>query len=497
MHRAASAGELPLRPEDVVVVINADDPDSRAIADHYKATWGVTREVTVRLGNAHDVSTSKATTARNAVSGLNAKALALCFTKPSRVAGNNSITSVMAHGYSTSWSATGPAYGKPAANVPRAVLVNDVRVINRARAATGTKPAGTIYVLLANDGGGTAPRGDMRAGQVTTTAANALRAKLPATVKLEVIDNRKGCAGNCPGNYLQGRSDVLAFFGSMYGLAGWETNTVLPGAYADHVTSHSGILPDGYDQFPITQFTATATHSSGTVVEPWMSNSVTTARQFARVDSFSVAYFAQGRSFAEAIYRAVERPWRLLIIGDPLCAPYADVQPVLPPPIDEQPQPEQPTTPQPGEVKALYEFLSGTTANITATIGDPLVQSTSWQRFTSIGGGKLTNANSLAHYPVSWTGTSEVTITGLTWTGTPNYQMIMGTAQGRGLVVLPDGSIVRNDSETPVAPKGSVLAGKMVNLTISLDPPMDITWFGCSPNQANAWQGSIQELRIR
>lgn len=79
-------GDLPLNPADVVVVVNADDPASRAIADKYKATWGVTREVTVHLGNAHNVSISKATTARNAVSSINAKALALCFTKPSRVA---------------------------------------------------------------------------------------------------------------------------------------------------------------------------------------------------------------------------------------------------------------------------------------------------------------------------------------------------------------------------------------------------------------------------
>src|SRR5690606_7863087 len=152
-----------------------------------------------------------------------------------------------------------------------------------------------------------------------------------------------------------------------------------------------------------------------------------------------------------------------------------------------------------GEVIALYEFRDVSTANLSATIGRDLSQPVAWQRFTSVSNGKLTNTNALAHYPVSWTGVTEVTITGLTWSGTPNYQMIMGTAQNRGLVVLPDGSVVRNDlgGDVTVAPRGAVQSGKLINLTITLSPPMNVTWFGASPGAGNAWQGSMQELRVR
>jgi hypothetical protein len=475
-----------LSPSDVVVVVNANDPQSRAIANAYKATWGVTREVVLNLGSGHSIGTTAFNTERNKLSAIPAQALALCFTVPTRVAEVNGITSAFTYGYSTSYTTTASGYGKPSAAIKRAVLVNDVRLITAGRAATGTKPAGTIYVVLANDGGGTAPRGDARAPQVTGAAGDRIRAKLPINVKLVVQDNRQGCAGECPGNELVGKTDVVGYFGSMYKIGQWGTNAVRPGAYADNLTSTSGNLPTGQGQTPITAFVPS--FSSGTVTEPWMSSSTNTARQFMRVDTFSVAYYGQGRSFAEAAYRSVERPWRLLIIGDPLAAPYANVTPTVPvPPTPEPPAPEPPPT---GSVIGSWSFGSFT----PTTIPGMVLASGS----ASITGGKLTNSVSYTYWTLTAPGVKSVTLTGFVPTSL-NYQYILTTPNGKGLIMLPDGSLQDNagSGDVQVLPPGSLKVGTSYTGTFTLPVARDFTSFGASPGAGNAWQGSFGGLELR
>lgn len=480
---------LPLSPSDVVVVVNANDPTSRALADLYKATWGVTREVVMNLGNNESIGTTAFNTERNKLANIPAKALALCFQRPTRVNDVNGITSALTYGYSTSYSTTASGYGKPDAAIKRAVLVYSAEVVTRGKASTGTKPKGTIYTVLANDGGGTAPRGDARAGQVTGAAGDRIRARLPQGVNLVVQDNRKGCAGECPGNELVGKTDVLAYFGSMYKVAQWGTNTVLTGAYADNLTSTSGNLPTGQGQTPITAFLPSAT--SGTVVEPWMTNSTTTARQFMRVDTFSVAYFGQGRSFAEAAYRAVERPWRLLIIGDPLAAPYADVTPTTPPPAPEPP----PTTPPTGIVIGSWTFASGSPASIAGNPGPPLVLASGT---ATIIGQRLNNSTSFTYWTASLPGVRTVTLTAFT-PSSLNYQYILTTANSKGLIMLPDGSVQDNagGSDVQVLPPGTLKVGTAYTGTFTLPVPRDFTGFGAIPGAGNAWQGTVGGLEVR
>jgi hypothetical protein len=487
-----SAGELPLKPSDVVVVVNANDPQSRAIADHYKATWGVTREVVLNLGNAQSIGTTAFNTERNKLGSINAQAFALCFTVPTRVNEVNGITSAITYGYTTPTSTTAATgYGKPSAAIKRATLVPSIDVINRARAATGTKPKGTIYTVLANDGGGTAPRGDARAPQVTGAAGDRIRARLPQGVNFVVQDNRQGCAGECSGNELVGKTDVLAYFGSMYKIAQWGTNTVLPGAYADNLTSTSGNLPTGQGQTPITAFLPSAT--SGTVAEPWASSSTNTARQFMRVDTFSVAYFGQGQSFAQAAYRAVERPWRLLIIGDPLCAPYANVTPTAPPPV--QPPPVEP--PPTGAVLGKWSFASGNPASIAGSVGPALVLASGT---ATISGGALSTTSDHTYWTTNVTGVKEVRLEGFIPQGAKpmDYQYIVTNQDGRGLIMLPDGSVLDNTAgDRPVLPAGTLKVGTAWTGTMTLPSPMTVRYFGAAPGAGNAWQGRLAGMEFR
>jgi hypothetical protein len=484
-----TAGDLPLKPSDVVVVVNANDPQSRAIADHYKATWGVTREVVLNLGSGQSIGTTAFNTERNKLGSINAQAFALCFTVPTRVAENNGITSAITYGYTTPTSTTAATgYGRPSAAIKRATLVPSIDVINKARAATGTKPQGTIYTVLANDGGGTAPRGDARAPQVIGAAGDRIRALLPMNVKLVVQDNRKGCAGECAGNELVGKSDVLAYFGSMYKIAQWGTNTVLPGAYADNLTSTSGNLPTGQGQTPITAFLPSAT--SGTVAEPWASTSTNTARQFMRVDTFSVAYFGQGQSFAQAAYRAVERPWRLLIIGDPLCAPYADVTPITPGPITPPV-----VTPPTGAVLGNWSFASGNPASIAGSVGPALVLASGT---ATISGGNLSTTADHTYWTVNVANVTQVRLEGFTPSAL-TYQYIVTNADGKGLIMLPDGSVVDNTAggDRPVLPAGTLKVGTAWTGTMALPSPMAVRQFGAAPGQGNAWQGRMTGMEFR
>jgi hypothetical protein len=474
-----------------VVVVNANDPQSRAIADHYRATWGTTREVVLNLGSGQSIGTAAFNAERNKLGALPAAALALCFTVPTRVNENNGITSAITYGYRTPTSTTAASgYGKPSANIKRATLVYSKDAIDKARAATGTKPKGTIYTVLANDGGGTAPRGDARAPQVIGAAGDRIKARLPQGVNFVVQDNRKGCAGECAGNELTGKTGVLAYFGSMYKIGQWGTNTVLPGAYADNLTSTSGNLPAGQGQTPITAFLPSAT--SGTVAEPWASSSTNTARQFMRVDTFSIAYFGQGQSFAQAAYRAVERPWRLLIIGDPLCAPYADVTPTEPPPVEPPIIVDPPPT---GSVLGKWSFASGNPASIAGSVGPALVLASGT---ATIAGGNLSTTASYTYWTTNVAGVKEVRLEGFTPSAL-TYQYIVTNADGKGLIMLPDGAVVDNTAggDRPVLPAGTLKVGTAWTGTMTLPSPMAVRQFGAAPGQGNAWRGTVAGMELR
>ena len=176
-----------------------------------------------------------------------------------------------------------------------------VSYLRAAAAADGAKPPGTIYYLK-NDN----VRSTCRAPGFDEAVAD-LRA---LGVKAAVLD------GILP----EHKSDVQ---GAMIGTAdfSWASSgsTIRPGAICENLTSYGGILTEGAGQTPLTEFLRHgAAASSGTVVEP-----------FALQDKFPVpdmhVYYARGCSLAESYYQSVFGPFQLLIVGDPLCRPWADI----------------------------------------------------------------------------------------------------------------------------------------------------------------------------
>jgi len=115
-----------------------------------------------------------------------------------------------------------------------------------------------------------------------------------------------------------------ALMGAMLGTPNYDwagkRNKILPGGIVENLTSTSGVLHEANSQTAMTELIrAGAAGTSGTVYEPF-------ALQFKFPTPLLHVYYASGCTLAEAYHLAVESPYQLLIIGDPLCRPYGDDQ---------------------------------------------------------------------------------------------------------------------------------------------------------------------------
>jgi hypothetical protein len=171
--------------------------------------------------------------------------------------------------------------------------------LRRAVQADGTRPRGTIY-FMANQGKRSRPRDQCYAAVAAQIQALGVRA-----VVLQ---------GGLP----RGANDVM---GLMAGLAGFDWsatgNTILPGAICEHLTSLGGVLKANAAHTPLTEFLRHgAAGASGTVREPF------DIQAKFPLPSLHLHY-VRGCSLAEAFYQSVSGPYQLLIVGDPLCQPWA------------------------------------------------------------------------------------------------------------------------------------------------------------------------------
>jgi uncharacterized protein (TIGR03790 family) len=102
------------------------------------------------------------------------------------------------------------------------------------------------------------------------------------------------------------------------------TNTYLPGAIADHLTSSGGVLASYNDQMPASRWLdAGVTGSYGTVSEPcnyW--------QKFPN-PQIVMAHYLSGETLIEAYWKSVKWPMQGVFVGEPLAKPYARSAPVM------------------------------------------------------------------------------------------------------------------------------------------------------------------------
>ncbi len=173
--------------------------------------------------------------------------------------------------------------------------------LRRSALADGTHPDGTIYYMR---------NGDVR----STTRQPGFQAAVAELNALGV--DAEVLQGKIP----LGRKAVL---GLMAGTRSFDWpgsgSTILPGAICEHLTSFGGVLNRSSSQMPLTEFLRRgAAGASGTVIEPY---SIQAKFPLPAIQ----VHYARGCSLAEAFYQSVSGPYQLLIVGDPLCRPWARI----------------------------------------------------------------------------------------------------------------------------------------------------------------------------
>ena len=180
-----------------------------------------------------------------------------------------------------------------------------VNYLTRGKQADFTNPKGTIYYVKNGNVRSTTRDNGYEAAVATLRAAG---------VQAEVIRGTKDSDMALP----KGRSDVqglmTGYFEHFWGISG---STIQPGAICENFTSYGGVLSGIRKQSLLCNFLRYgAVASSGTVVEP-----------FAIADKFPhpwiQVHYVKGSSVAEAFYQSVRTPYQLIMVGDPLCQPWA------------------------------------------------------------------------------------------------------------------------------------------------------------------------------
>ena len=186
--------------------------------------------------------------------------------------------------------------------VERGNTVDEVlSYLGRSSLADGTHPRGTIYYMQNSDIRSKARHGIFPA---------AVRALKQLGVEAEILQ------GELP----LGKDDVQ---GLMTGTKtfNWKSSrsSILPGAICEHFTSHGGRLSVPTGQTSLSEFLRYgAAGASGTVTEPY-------ALAYKFPDAMIQVHYARGCTLAEAFYQSVAGPYQLLIVGDPLCRPWANI----------------------------------------------------------------------------------------------------------------------------------------------------------------------------
>lgn len=174
-----------------------------------------------------------------------------------------------------------------------------ISYLQRAAVADGKRPRGTIYFMRNND--------------IRSTTRHACFDAVAAQINGLGVEARV-MQGTIP----TGATNIM---GLMTGTPTFDLATarvtILPGAICEHLTSAGGMMASNGSQTPLTQFLKFgAAGASGTVIEP-------TAVQAKFPLPTLQLHYARGCSLAESFYQSISGPYQILIVGDPLCQPWA------------------------------------------------------------------------------------------------------------------------------------------------------------------------------
>ncbi|WP_146449231.1 hypothetical protein [Bythopirellula polymerisocia] len=185
--------------------------------------------------------------------------------------------------------------------VPGNTVDEIVWYLKRAAGADGTKPKGTIYYVKNKT---------IRSTVRDKDFAEAARQVRLAGVNAEVIEgffpeNKQNVAGVTCGRHVVNPAGSHCRF--------------LPGSFFDNLTSAGGQFLPQNKQTCISEFLRMgAAGACGTVVEP-----LALPPKFPNATLFP--HYVHGCSMAESFYQSLAAPFQQILVGDPLCQPWATI----------------------------------------------------------------------------------------------------------------------------------------------------------------------------
>ncbi len=309
--------------QQLAIVVNADDPQSKRIADYYQIKRGIPDENIIRVKLPVDkksIGREKFEQIYQQVKNRTPAYIqfyALAWSQPFR-AGCMSMTSAFAFGYDEAYCAKGcnstrqSAYFNSATRRPYHDLgirptmmlagssVEQVRnMIDRGVAADATYPKGTAYLVSTSD----------KARNVRSQFYPLVADKLGQRIKIRIENT----------DALTGRSDVLFYITGLKRVEKIDSNHFLNGAIADHLTSTGGVLFGGRQMSILRWLEAGATASYGTVVEP-----CAFPQKFPH-PAIVIDRYTRGETLIESYWKSVAWPGQGLFVGEPLASPYAGI----------------------------------------------------------------------------------------------------------------------------------------------------------------------------
>lgn len=124
-------------------------------------------------------------------------------------------------------------------------------------------------------------------------------------------------------DYIENKPDVLFYFTGVAQVAKLDSNTFVPGAIADHLTSAGGMLTNSFQMSSLRWLEAGATGSYGAVIEP-----CNFVEKFPN-PGIVVSRYTQGETLIEAYWKSVVMPGQGIFIGEPLAKPYGGYRAAL------------------------------------------------------------------------------------------------------------------------------------------------------------------------
>jgi len=309
--------------QQLAIVVNENDPQSRRIADYYQLKRGIPDEniISVNLPNdKKNIGGKKFEQIYQYVKDNTPSHIqfyALAWSQPYKV-GCMSITSAFAFGFDEAYCAKGcnstkqSAYFNSASRRPYHDLgirptmmlagssVEQVRdMIDRGVEADASYPKGTAYLVSTSD----------KARNVRSHFYPSVADQLGNRINIQIENT----------NAITGKDDVLFYITGLKQVENIDSNQFVSGAIADHLTSVGGVLFGGSQMSILRWLEAGATASYGTVVEP-----CAFPQKFPH-PAIVIDRYTRGEALIEAYWKSVAWPGQGLFVGEPLASPYAGI----------------------------------------------------------------------------------------------------------------------------------------------------------------------------